>query len=108
MSYVIKIMGYADDQPSPYDGRYVKDYDPDGFGGQGLIDTTENPREALQFPNPTRACDLYQSRSTVRPYRQDGGPNRPMSAFHIEIESIDGGLGGQIEARSHRSGVALH
>lgn len=87
MSIVIRILSYADGSPCKYSGEYVREYDPDGADGRGFISTTDDPDDAMQFQNEHRAFAFWKMQSSVRPFRSDGHPNRPLTAFTIELEA---------------------
>jgi hypothetical protein len=92
MSYwVIRFAGYAQGGRSEYDGKYLVSYDPTyldpiyGFDG-GSLDTTWNLELAKKFASPTEAMEMWKT-IPLAPYhiRLDGKPNRPLTAFNIEI-----------------------
>lgn len=88
MSYVIKIEWLGDmdrKEPSEHEGRYVSRYDINAHDGRGQVWTTDNPREAIHFMTPVRAMRFYQRVSTVKPTREDGKPNRPLTAFTVSV-----------------------
>lgn len=83
----IKLICLADGRPSPLDGQYVKEYDPDCPGHPGFVHlvTTPDPEEALNLP--TAECfELWHRVSKRDPVRPDGKPNRPLTAYTAEIE----------------------
>jgi hypothetical protein len=87
VSYVIKIewLGGMDGEPSEHAGRYVSRFDSDAHGGLGQVWTTANPEDALQFATGVAAAEFYRQASTVKPIREDGKPNRPLTAFTVSI-----------------------
>jgi len=85
MSTVIKIVGAAIGSPCPERGMYVASYDPDGNDGMGTITFTENPDEALKYDNMVVAMDAYRAVSNTHPTRLDGLPNRPLTAYTVEL-----------------------
>lgn len=82
---VIRIIGLATGVPSPYDGQYVKTYDPEAVGGRGAVTTTYDKNKALQFANGADAMAFWRQQSKKYPIRPDGKPNRPLTAFTVEI-----------------------
>lgn len=64
---------------------YLKSYNPDGHGGRGDIQWTDDPKEARQFATIGDAMMEYMRPSKLRPLRDDGGPNQPMKAFTIAV-----------------------
>ena len=69
-------------------GSYVATYDPDAFDGLGHATFTEDPYLAATFASFERALEFWQAQSKVRPLRDDGKPNRPLTALSVEIVSI--------------------
>ena len=68
--------------------RYLKTYDVEAHGGRGDATFTDDPNDALCFPNAAEALKAWQTRSVTRPDRPDGKPNRPLTAFTVEIMSL--------------------
>lgn len=103
MSYAIRIWslaGYeAGEGPPPggsfllcgggAGGRYLASYDPDGNSGFGDLALTTDPARAKRYPSTTAAAEDYRRRSTVLPTRPDGEPNRPLTAYTVEIITVE-------------------
>jgi hypothetical protein len=87
MAFVIQIewLGGNDGQPSEHSGRYVSRFDADARDGLGQVWTTANPRVALNFNSGAEAAEFWRQTSTVKPVREDGKPNRPLTAFTVSI-----------------------
>jgi hypothetical protein len=77
--------------------RYLKSYDadyvPDGPTAMaswvtGRATFTDDPRDGLRFPDIKAAIECWQRQSTVRPWRPDGRPNRPLTAYTITFETV--------------------
>lgn len=64
---------------------WLKSCDVDAHNGRGFAEFTTDPANAMTFANGIAAFDYYRRVSTVRPIREDGEPNRPLTAFTIEI-----------------------
>lgn len=92
MSYGIRIVEAVGavqvTEGSPRVGHWVKEYDPDAHGGQGFVDVTEDEGEALEFSTAAAAWDCWKQQSTIRPYREDGKPNRPLTAITVMVEEL--------------------
>jgi len=69
-------------------GQYIKEADVDAYDGRGDVAGTFNPQEALQFDSSADAMKFWRQQSTVRPLREDGQPNRPLTAFSVEIVKV--------------------
>jgi hypothetical protein len=85
---VIKILGAANGLSTRADGLYVKTFDPDAYNGRGHLVTTEDPSTAMTFANAAVAHDFWRQQSRSFPTRGDGQPNRPLTAYHIQMEKV--------------------
>jgi hypothetical protein len=82
---VIRCLGLASGELQD-DGKYLESYDPEAFDGRGLIQWTEDKSKAMQL-TVEGAYDLYNTVPSCHPVRlTDGKPNKPLTAFHIQIE----------------------
>lgn len=64
---------------------FLRTYDPDYAGGQGVVEWTSDIEKAMKFATTAEAWMLWRRTSNVRPLRADGQPNRPLTAFTIEV-----------------------
>lgn len=78
--------------PTPFDGQYLVEYDPerDGRAPDGApmlahVLTSPEKARARRFRDAADAWRLWGQTSKRRPLRADGKPNRPLTAFTIEI-----------------------
>lgn len=83
--YIIRIIANADGSPSRLAGCYVETFDVDAYGGRGELDTTAHACLAMRFASRAEAIRFWQRQSRVCPVRADGMPNRPLTAFHVDI-----------------------
>lgn len=77
------------------DSKYLKSYDPnwqpdplpegDEPWHCGLSDWTTNPAEAKVFNSVTEAMDCWNQTASEHPVRGDGRPNKPLTAYSIEV-----------------------
>lgn len=74
---------------TPWDGCYLREYDPDGDRGRGRVVWTRDRNSAMQFINSAAATSCWQQVSTVRPTRPDGKPNRPLTAFTVTVQPVE-------------------
>lgn len=51
----------------------------------GLADWTGNRAEAITFTSYAEAMEFWRQPSTVKPRRPDGKPNRPLTAYTVEV-----------------------
>lgn len=70
------------------EGPYLEWSDPDANNGLGDERWTNNPAKAKRFKSFAEASQCWQAQSTVRPTRDDGKPNRPMTAYSVTIREI--------------------
>ena len=82
MEYVIKLIELATGVPDPDEGMYVVEYDPAAFAGRGHVHTTPDKDRARWFPDKVAAAEYWRQSAGMRP---DGKPNRPLTAWTVEI-----------------------
>lgn len=70
-------------------GCFVKSYKPEDYEGGGKATFTTSLEFALKFPSFMEAYHFYRSIPTNRPVRPDGEPNRPLTAFTVEIVHVN-------------------
>lgn len=85
MGYVIRIVCPAAGR-SNIDDQFLKEYDPEGHDGLGHVEATPNIEEAMIFADSKAAFACYRAVPASRPIRDDGKPNRPLTAFTVTIE----------------------
>ena len=84
--YVIRCRGIAGhNDPDPIVGQYLKDNDFEHDEGRGRAAFTPNLKDAMTFPSRAAAMDYYFATSKTVPRRSNGRPNRPLTAYMIEI-----------------------
>jgi hypothetical protein len=95
---VIEILGLVDGSPSPFDGEFLVEFDPDRPGiapdGRPIIFhlvTTTDRTEARVFAEWHEAHEFWRQVSREDPIRPDGEPNRPLTMFTVAIEAAGGG-----------------
>lgn len=93
MPSVMLIHGLINGPPTPFDGEYLVEYDPDrpslspdGHPMIAHIRTTPDPAQARVFASGSEAMECWRQQSTRDPVRPDGRPNRPLTAFTVEIK----------------------
>lgn len=69
--------------------QYVESFDVDAHGGRGSVTTTADLDSALILSSFREAYAAWTRQSDVRPFREDGQPNRPLTAFTIELVHVD-------------------
>jgi hypothetical protein len=70
-------------------GQYLLKFDPDAFGGRGLVDWTPDKARAIRFASMEEAAVCWRRQSARVPLRDDGRPNRPLTAYSITFEIVE-------------------
>lgn len=70
------------------EGQWLKSYDPEAFRGRGSAEWTNDVNQAMRFPSTIEAMRYWQQIPRTRPLREDGKPNRPLTAFSVELLAI--------------------
>lgn len=88
MPKIIKCCGYATPQPCPFEGQFLEWYDPDLPGEGALAGFTRDASKAKTFPDGAAALEEWRRVRSVDPVRPDGKPNRPLTAFTVELVEV--------------------
>lgn len=86
--YALQVIRLASGPPGPEAGQFVQDFDPDAHDGLGMATLTPDRHEAKTFANGREALAFWTQASTVRPTRDDGQPNRPLTAYTVEVVPV--------------------
>ena len=88
---VIRLIGLANGETSLADGQWVKEYNPSTDGtdpaGQAigcLLVTTSDPTQARLY-GMSEVLEVWRRVDSRNPVRPDGKPNRPLTAYTVEI-----------------------
>jgi hypothetical protein len=84
---VVRVYGVIG--PQEWDGHYLQWYDPEGNAGNGDVRITPFREHAARFPDIDAVLRLYRAVQKCRPLRDDGKPNRPLSAFTLDVQQAD-------------------
>jgi hypothetical protein len=99
MSILMRCMATSD----PYDaegneapiGLFLRTYDPEAAGGRGAATFTSDVDEAMAFDTLEAAVQCWQTVPESRPLREDGRPNRPLTAMTMEFVTPEVARGGE-------------
>jgi hypothetical protein len=80
--YLIVCRGFANGESCPFEGLYLETYTPEG---RVKGSWTPDPNDAMRFASQDDAFTLWKSSIGKRP---DGRPDRPLTAFNVEIKEI--------------------
>ena len=89
MTVLIKCVGAAglvimlDGSKSRPEGKFLAEFDPEFAEGRGLAKWTADWRKAMAFDSMGPAFELWRAIPASRPVRDDGKPNRPLTAFSV-------------------------
>lgn len=83
---VIQIISLAIPRQTPYDGKYLKTFDPYTDYPRGHLTVTGDPNAAMIFSDSLEAARFW-SRSYGT--RTDGKPHKPLTAFTVAILPLD-------------------
>jgi hypothetical protein len=86
MKQVIKIVASPSGDRTIDDHRYLTFYDP--AGAHGTIKSSADIADALVFDDAAAALTCWRQVSPTHPTRPDGKPNRPLTAFTVEIVKV--------------------
>lgn len=64
---------------------YVKAFDVEAYDGRGHVETTADPEEAMKWDTAKDAMHAWNTQSKIKPLREDGRPNKPLTAMTVEI-----------------------
>lgn len=70
------------------DGKYLVSFDPDAGDGIGEV-LWGDMLHARRFDDPRDVVMLWNTASTLRPVRDDGLPNKPLTAWSVEPMRVE-------------------
>lgn len=86
---VIGVAGYGYDGALEVpDPAYVAEVDLEFAHGRGRARLTENRSEAIRYPSKAAVFEAWRASPESRPVRDDGKPNRPLTAYSITPEPV--------------------
>ena len=82
---VIRLIGLVNGCPTEHDGKFLRRYDPRGCqeSNRIILESTGDKAFAQVFETAGEALECWKWAEGVR---ADGRPNRPLTAWSIEIE----------------------
>jgi len=89
--YLIKAIAFADSTECPHSGHYLQSFDFEYADGLGYGTFTPDPKRAKSFTSFAEALSFWGTQSKTKPLRDDGRPNKPLTALSIAVETWDGG-----------------
>ena len=94
MRCLMRIVGLMGGMRTIHDGQFVQEYDPNRNDESDrphtvYLTTTLNLLEAKKFDNVAAALEFWKLTDERCPLRPDGEPNRPLTAFSVEVVDMD-------------------
>jgi hypothetical protein len=86
---VMKCWGVAGPFETTSVGQYLETVDFEAYHGRGFVRWTADPEKAMRFPSAGAAMQFWKTQSKTVPIRPDGKPNRPLTAYHVEIVTTE-------------------
>ena len=83
MPAIIRVLSWAAGDPVNQYLAEIKSVD-DAYSWR----FTNKLDDAMKFADFMMAYDFWQTQSLRRPFRSNGKPNRPLTAFNVLIESV--------------------
>jgi hypothetical protein len=72
--------------------RYLKSFNPEVSPVHGVV-MTDDVREAMLFRTIADVLALWNTQSATVPFRDDGKPNKPLTAFTVSPREIEPRMG---------------
>lgn len=69
-------------------GDYLEWSNPNARHGRGDDRWTSDVKKAKRFETFADAMACWKAQSTLVPFRPDGEPNRPMTAYSVTVEKL--------------------
>jgi len=93
LTVIVQILGDANGNRTPHDGRYVLAWNPHTEAGTLALDSTDDPLLAKQFRNVIEVMEERGTVSDVEPVRPwDNEPNRPLCGVNILVMPLGDAL----------------
>jgi hypothetical protein len=73
----------------PFSGQYLESADLEWGNGIGSASFTTDIEKAMRFDTMVAALQFLHASPSCKPIREDGRPNRPLTATCWEFRSID-------------------
>lgn len=75
------------------DMGWLAEFDPDGGPVEvdyptGTVVISPDPYDAIKFSSHAEAAELWKTQSKRTPFRPDGKPNRPLTAYSVSIREL--------------------
>lgn len=88
--YAIWLVSIYGDPVGAWLTRYDPDFWQEGAAATGEIVASEHLDDAMTFDSVEEAYRFYGTQSKRMPYGSNGEPNRPLTAFTVEVYDVGG------------------
>ncbi len=89
MTCVIQVFGVVGYECSEDPPQYLSMANINAHEGLGSASVTPNSNKALKFSDFKQAMKFWNQQSTIRPYREEGKPNKPLTALTVSIVNVE-------------------
>lgn len=89
MKFGIVAVAFANGAYCPHIGQYLESFDFDAEGGRGYGVFTKDKTKALLFDTSAEAWAFWNTIPESKPKRDDGAPNRPLTALTVIIQPLE-------------------
>lgn len=83
--FALQAVEFASGEVCPFAGQYLKFFDPETDDGLGFGMFCLSIKDAMEFDSVAAALDFWNQQSTVKPIREDGLPNRPLTCTTVQV-----------------------
>lgn len=86
--FVMRLMDVMEYDFQKKKGRYLCKFNPEANDGRGYIETTRLLEKAMKFDTIDDLFETWKTQSRTVPFRPDGKPNRPLTAYTMSPELL--------------------
>ena len=91
--YVIRVLGWATPlKPFKFPGYFCQSFNFNAYRGKGHLRVCRDAKNALKFQDASTAVAFCQTVPRAFPVDSRGKPNRPFSAYSVEVLPFAGAL----------------
>ena len=92
MAVVMICVGFASGLPCPWEGQFLKSYDPDvpDLETMDVGEWTLDLKLAMVFSSPSEGFACWQRQRSIPPLLNPAGrPNKPLTAFSVQLCPVE-------------------
>jgi hypothetical protein len=84
--FVVRVLGVVPTGETFAEPTFMQSFNPSTPDGRGDLVLTGDVEKAQVFSSAAEAMALWRTQSSTVPLRPDGQPNRPFTAFTIQVQ----------------------